>query len=231
MAGLFQKINTLLKARIDSFLEEDLHLTRRPDSETLLSASRLGKDVDREISALRQRIEDALNYEDELQEKIEALRQEAADADAQADQALVDGEEDVARQAVEHMRRLDQQAAMLEADLVQHRRTTAEFIERVNVMEGLIAEARRQQESEEGMAAPSETLEHVIQTAQRDAESPDQGEPVRVVVHPAEAKPERNVVDAAAPPVDDDLAARRARLARRNPQQEENPDDALHPRG
>lgn len=221
MAGLFQKINTLLKARIDTFLEEDLRLARRPEAESLLSANRLGKDVDREISALRQRIEEALTYEDALQEKIEALRQEASDSDVQADRALLNREEDVARQAVEHMRRLEQQAGMLEADLVQHRRTTAEFIERVNVLEGLIAEARRQHESEEAAVPPTETLDQVIQTVQRDAESPDQGEPVRVVVHPAEARPERDVVDETAPPVNDDLAARRARLARRNPHQEE----------
>jgi phage shock protein A len=220
MAGLFQKINTLLKARIDSFLEEDLHLPQRPDTDALLSAARLGKDVDREISALRQRIEEALTYEDTLQEKIDALRQEASDSDSQADQALLQGQEDAARQAVEHMRRLEQQATMLEADLVQHRRTTAEFIERVNVLEGLIAEARREQTTE-AAAAPTETLDQVIQTVQRDAESPDQGEPVRVVVHPAETRPERHVADEAAPPVNDDLAARRARLARRNPQQEE----------
>ena len=221
MAGLFQKINTLLKSRIDSFLEEDLRLARHPEDESLLSARRLGKDVDREISALRQRIEEALNYEDTLQEKIDALRQEASDFDAKADQALLNGEEDAARQAVEHMRRLEHEAEMLDADLVQHRRTTAEFIERVNVLEGLIAEARRQQETEAAAAPPAETLDQVIQTVQRDAESPDQGEPVRVVVHPAETRPERNVVDEAAPPVNDDLAARRARLARRNPQQEE----------
>ena len=221
MAGLFQKINTLLKARIDTFLEEDLRLARRPDAENLLSADRLGKDVDREISALRQRIEEALTYEDALQEKIEALRQEASDADLQADRALLDGAKDTARQAVEQLRRLEQQAQMLEADLVQHRRTTAEFIDRVNVLEGLIAEARRQQDSELAATPPVETLDQVIQTAQREAESPDEGEPVRVVVHPAQPRPVRPVADADAPPIDDDLAARRARLARRIPPQEE----------
>lgn len=215
MSGLFQKINTLLKARIDSFLEEDLRLSRQPDENALLTAGRLGKDVDQEVAALRQRIEEALNYEDSLQEKIDALRQEASDLDGEADDALRGGQEDTARRALEQMRRLQQQAHMVEADLVQHRRTTAEFIERVNVLEGLIAEARRKEDTSSMTEPPAETLDRVLQTARQDAETPGRAEPVRVIVNPPPP------AESPSPSANDDLAARRARLARRNAEQEE----------
>lgn len=216
MSGLFQKINTLLKARIDNFLEEDLRLSRQPDENALLTAGRLGKDVDQEVAALRQRIEEALNYEDALQEKMDALRQEASDLDREADDALRRGQEDMARRALDQMRRLQQQAHMIEADLVQHRRTTAEFIERVNVLEGLIAEARHKEDAGVVAEPPAETLDRALQTARQDAEAPGRAEPVRVIVN--QPSPD---AETPAPSANDDLAARRARLARRSPEQEE----------
>lgn len=207
MSSLLNKISTLLRARIEDFLEEDLRLSSGPDRRELLSANRLGKDVDREIEALRRRIDEAITHEEKLQEEIDALRQEAADWDLRADNALLAGDEAAARHAVLQMQHAERSAAFKEADLVQHRRSTAEFIERVNMLEGLVAEARNRQE-EPAAAPPSATLDTVLQSARQEAEKlEDAGQAPTPEEQPAQ--------DTA--PVEDDLVARRARLARHNP--------------
>lgn len=135
MARLFNKLNTLLRASIEGFLEDDLRLSRgRRDALR-------GKALDREIAALRREINTALDYEDELQTRIDALRQDASDLDLQADNALLARQEDAARQALAQLKRTEQQIAMLEADLAQHRQHVAALMDRVNVLEGLAAEA------------------------------------------------------------------------------------------
>jgi phage shock protein A len=217
MSGLLNKINTLFRARIENFLEEDLHLTRNRDRRELLSADQLGQDIDREVTALRQRIEQAITHEEKLQTEIDALRQEASDWDLQADNALLKGDEVTARHALAQMKRTEQKAALLEADLVQHHRSTAEFIERVNVLEGLVAEARSQQQS---APPPStgKTLDTVLHTTRIEVETLEEGKEPPSAVAQERAQEQDEV---AATRDDDDLAARRARLARHNPVKEE----------
>ncbi len=207
MSSLLNKISTLLRARIEAFLDEELRLSSGPGRRELLSASQLGKDVDREIEALRRRIDEAITHEEKLQEEIDALRQEAADWDLRADNALLAGDEAAARHAVMQMQHAERSAAFKEADLVQHRRSTAEFIERVNMLEGLVAEARNRQE-EPAAAPPSATLDTVLQSTRQEAEKlEDAGQAPTPEGQPAQ--------DTA--PAEDDLVARRARLARHNP--------------
>lgn len=212
MASFFGKISTLIKARVENFLEEDLHLPQNRDRREVLSSERLGKGIDGEIAVLRQRIDEAIDYEESLEMEIDALRQEASDWDMRADNALSAGNDASARQALSQMKQAEQRARMLEADLHQHRRTTAEFIERVNVLEGLVAEARREQAAGDQSVEPSRTLDTVLQETRAEVDSLD---------------------ETAAPPVDtrqdlpdekqdrDDLATRRARLSKREASQEE----------
>lgn len=207
MSSLLNKISTLLRARIEEFLEEELRFSSSPDQRELLSASRLGKDVDREIEALRRRIDEAITHEEKLQEEIDALRQEATDWDLRADNALLTHDEAAARHAVLQMQRAEQLAALKEADLARHRRSTAEFIERVNMLEGLVAEARKHQK-EPATVPPSATLDAVLQTTRQEVERLEEAER-------SPAPVEQPSQDTA--PIEDDLAARRARLARHNP--------------
>lgn len=221
MPGLFDKINTLLRARVESFLEDDLRLPHHRDRRGLLAADQLGGNIDAEIAALRQQIEDAITYEEQLQAEISTLLDQAADWDARADNALLEEDESTARQAVAGLKRLRQQIAMREADLAQHRRTTAEFIERVNMLEGLVAETRRQPAA----ATPDTvdtppTLENIIQTARQEVATLRTTEAALAAdaapEQPADPEPVPNSSSA-----DDNLAARRARLSRPTPKQEE----------
>lgn len=232
MADLWTKVNALLRARVERFLEDDLHLPLGGRSD------RLGRNIDGEIAALRQQIDSALDREEQLEAQIAALRQEAATWDAQADNALLQGDEATARYALGQMQNVERRTTLLEADLSQHRRNTADFITRVNMLEGLVAEARRREEAAPPEPAPAmaSTLDSVLQTARQEIETLEAEEarlePVQVKV-PVRAQPAEK---AEAPgsievpveaqvnqeieriQVEDELAARRARLARRETQ-------------
>ncbi len=111
MTDLLNKINTLIRARVEGFLSQDLGLSLSRSERAPLSADRLGKDIDREVAALRQRIDAALERDEGLQAQIATLRQEAADWDLKADNALLEKDEATARHAVAQMQRVEQRAA------------------------------------------------------------------------------------------------------------------------
>ena len=131
---------------------------RRP-----LSPEQLGKNIDREISSLRQRINEALDYEDELQAKVGSLTDEVARWDAQADEAVVAANDAAARHAIDQMQAAQRRLAMAESDLHEHRLVTQELIERVNMLEAAVADARRAQAEQQSEEAQS--VQTTIQTA------------------------------------------------------------------
>ncbi|NPV67496.1 MAG: hypothetical protein HPY64_10160 [Anaerolineae bacterium] len=198
MARLFNKLNTLLRASIEGFLEDDLRLSRGHRD------TPRGKALDREIEALRREISAALDYEDDLQTRIDALRQDASDLDLQADNALLTHQQEVARQALAQLKRTEQQIAMLEADLAQHRQHVAALMDRVNVLEGLAAEATARQR-----AAPADSAN--VEPAPAEQTS----SPVAVQVTASGPGETAETSSAGLPPspvTDEELAARRRRL-------------------
>ncbi len=198
MGRLFSKLNTLLRASIEGLLEDDLRLPRgRRDAPR-------GKALNREIEALRREINTALDYEDELQTRIDALHQDASDLDLQADNALLARQEEAARQALTQLKRTEQQIAMLEADLAQHRQHVAALMDRVNMLEGLAAEAQARRE-------PASTGSADAEPAAVEQTSP----PVTAqatVGRPDETAGTSSVVFPPSPVTDEELAARRRRL-------------------
>ncbi len=155
MNDLLKKLNVLVKAGITDVLG-DVRSGELPRK--ALSAFQLGSDIDREVSMLRGRINDALAYEDELQARITALQSEVADWDAKADAAVAAGDDVNGRYFIDQMHRAQQRLAMAEADLRDHQQVTQELISRVNMLEAAVADARRaeaekQAESKAGEAA------------------------------------------------------------------------------
>lgn len=202
MSKLINKLNVLVRSSVNNVLSGDG--TRRPTSKRRRQpASKKGLDqnIDREIVTLRETITQALNDEDRLEADIVSLQRQIADWDQQADAALKRGEEATARHAVHQMQLCQQQMTMIQSDLVQHRRSTSELIHRVNELEALVAEARQQpsqDEADQDTVSLSERLREVRQQANQ------QTAPAAPASPPAE-------IDTRA--IDDDLAARRARLS------------------
>jgi phage shock protein A len=198
MADLISKLNVLVKASLQGVLGDD------PDRAGRRSVPPLGKDIDREIIALRQQIESAFDHEDQIKAQIDALQREAADWDRQADEALARGDEATARYAIRQQQTKQQQTTLLEADLAQHRISASELIHRVNELEGVVAEARRQQQT----TAPEtdETPEHSLSARLRHVREIFQ-------TQEAAATTQDDVPQVDDQAVEDDLAQRRARLS------------------
>ncbi|MBN1679182.1 MAG: hypothetical protein JW966_02745 [Anaerolineae bacterium] len=213
MADLINKLNTLIRASVNDALSFDSE--RRLPGDKRPRRPRLGKDIDREIAALRERINDAVAHEDQITTDIQALQRVITDWDQQANQALVDGKEATARHAVRQMQIKQRELAMSEADLAQHQLATTELIRRVNELEAIVAEARQQDQARSHDQARSrdevddtDSLSARLRNARQQIET-DQPLSGRRTAQPP--KTDTSTVDEA--DIDDDLAQRRARLS------------------
>jgi chromosome segregation ATPase len=133
MTDLFKKLNLLLRTNLP-----DLSL----GSDGNDAPPRLGKNVDREIAALNDRVRDAYDYEAQLKARIQSLQADVFRLDETADAAVADGREDEARYHIEHMKRAQARMEMTQADLREHQRVTAELVQRVRELEHAVARAR-----------------------------------------------------------------------------------------
>jgi chromosome segregation ATPase len=207
--NIFDKLNVLVRSGLSGLLGDD------PDrSPRLRSApsSPLGKQVDRDIAALRQQINRALDDEDRMQAEIAAMQQQIATWDQQADEAVARHDDDAARQQIRQIQLKQQHLAMLEADLTDHQYATSELIRRVNEMEAIVAEARQHQKEKSGdePTADRDTslvdrLQQVRQMAGRGLNLAGSGTTSKPVSEHAEEVDDQTI--------DDDLAQRRARLS------------------
>ncbi|MEP7286905.1 MAG: hypothetical protein ABI947_14200 [Chloroflexota bacterium] len=234
MPSLLDKLNVLVKSSLNNFLDEagnKLPVPRVP-------ANRLGKDVDKEIAALRQQIDSALSAEDAMQQRLTEMQQQIDLHDRQIDAALQVNDDANARLLAQQMQHLQQQTTMAQSELEQHRRSTSDLIEHVNMLDSMVADAHHAQES-----SSAETLESPVESDQspetalssllRDARQQVE-DTVNAVIPPAETsqpqaqavhikiqteadsippKPDNTIkVDEAK--VDEDLTKRRTRLSK-----------------
>ena len=213
MADLFKKLNTLVKATINDTLGGDSG--RKPANPV-----KLGKDIDREIAALRGRINDALDYETNLKAKAQGLQDEAAKLDQQADDLVAQGKEDQARYVLEQRLRAQQRAAMAESDLREHRLVTQELIERVNTLDAAVADARRSQPTQaDDDRSPGKALSDVLRDAREKIAAMSDLVSAKQDIAEANMKTESAAAEGAASAassqqVEDDLARRRERLSK-----------------
>lgn len=161
MSDLIDKLNVLLRSNLDSFLGRSdagaPPLKRLPPEQ-------LGKDVDREIAALRRQIDAALNKEEDIKARLEALRVQIEQYDHAADTALERGDESAARAAVQQMQAARKRAAVLELELGRHRDATFDLIQHVNTLEAMVSDARHA-ETQAASSAPPETPQATSQAA------------------------------------------------------------------
>lgn len=213
MADLFKKLNVLVKATINDTLGGD-------GGKKPLNPARLGKDIDREIAALRGRINDALDYETNLKAKVQDLQDEVNRLDQQADDLVAQRNEDEARYVVEQMQRAQQRMAMAESDLREHRLVTQELIVRVNMLEAAVADARRRQTAETPAdRSPGQALSDVLREAREKIAAMGDIVSARQEIAESDMKSEPSLADetpssTGSPQVEDDLARRRQRLSK-----------------
>jgi phage shock protein A len=194
MGSIIDKLNALVRSNVQNVLE------RGKGS----GGMSLGKDIDREITVLREQINTALDHEEALNSQITAAQQQIAAWDAQADRALLQGDEAAARRLIQQIQHEQRQIAFIEADLDKHRRATSELIEQVNELEAVVAAARQEQQQQAKDQAEDETTPSLSERLRTARQS------ITQEAAPSPSAPGSEVDDQA---VDDDLAQRRARLS------------------
>ena len=141
MSSLFDKINTLLNAQVNDFLGRN---PKSPLARIRLNDETAEKNPRRSVQALRRRLDEALAYEDELQAKIDARMQAALELDDQVDARLRAGDEIGARRLQGQLNMKQQQIAIAESELRDHRRLTQHLMQEMTTLEmALKSQARR----------------------------------------------------------------------------------------
>jgi len=231
MSDLFKKLNVLVKAKLNETLEDMTGGQRR------VSGVPLDKNVDRKIEALRKQINKAIDRENELQAQVASLREEITRLDRQADEAVQRGEDAAARHLIEQMKRSEQRLVMAESDLSAHQLVAEELIQKVNMLDAAVADARRVEEQK--TASPETTLpadEEPVDVRQQMRVKPEEvmkkaqeriaglGEilgakrdQLESAIHEDEGPSAAEVAkeESAKAAIEDDLAARRDRLSKR----------------
>ena len=223
MNDFLKKLNVLVKASLNEKISGSGDKGDRP------KAPRIGKLMDEDVQSLRQRINDAVDYEDELKARIRQFEDEAAGWDRQADEAVTQGNDVNARYAIEQMKRAEQRATIAQSDLREHQLITQALIQRVNTLEAAVADASRARAEASTTDAPAEA--NAVQASEtRQAEDsqvnmriPDLGNVLRdardkITSLGESAAAQQEVMTDALPSesvVDDDLERRRERLSKR----------------
>lgn len=183
MSDFLKKLNILIKAGMNDVLEDVQKAATAPIQH--IPRARLGNNIDNEVEQLRQQINKALDYEDELERKVSEIERDIDSLDRQADEAVANNDDDRARYFVERLQRAQQRKTMLEADINEHRIATQELILRVNELDATIAEARHR-EAQGEQSAPTSAPP---QTSTRTPEPPAERTSIPVQTDDVPAKP------------------------------------------
>ncbi len=205
MNDLLNKLNVLVKATLNDALTGDSRRNKlvSPDGDKS-SAIQEGS---QQIVELRQRINETLAFEDELQKQIQTLQTQIADWDEQADESVKSGDEANAHYAVEQMQRVQQRLNMVQSDLAAHETVTQELIYHVNKLEAAVDTATQKQADETAASGTSEQVSSVLR---------DMKDKVLELRNQITSRTEvsSETVETNPEPVEDDLTKRRQRLSK-----------------
>ena len=166
MAKTFlDKLNTLIQSNV-----RDLS----PSLQLPTLGGRLGKGIEKELQLLKEQIAHAEQDEIPMQASITNLEKDIVDLDAQADNALQQGNEAQARYIIEQLERRKQQLVILQSDLANHRRAVYELMQQVSHLESLVETAKQpdQQQSSSKRpvtATPNDTTDETSELSLSDA--------------------------------------------------------------
>ena len=152
MSNLFDKISTLVNAQVNDFLGRN---PKSPLARIQLNAETAEKSPRRSVQALRQRLDEALAYEDDRQAKIDALMQAALELDQQVDRMLHAGDESAARRLQTQLNMKKQQIAIAESELRDHRRLTQHLMQEMTALDMALDSQERRAKTPASGQSPS----------------------------------------------------------------------------
>ncbi len=140
MSSLFDKLSVLVNAQVNELLGRN---PRSPLARISLNQQAAAVNPRQAAGRLRQRLEEAIAYEDELQAKIDRLLQEAMDIDEQVDAALKAGDSVASRRLQGQLNAKQQQLNIAESELQDHRLVTRHLMQELNTLEMTLDEQER----------------------------------------------------------------------------------------
>lgn len=217
MSDLFKKLNVLVKAKLNDAL---------PGIE--IKSPLQKRNINKQVDALRKQVNDAVEYEDTLQQRVTELQNEVDRLDREADKAVERGDDDTAKHIIGQLERAKQRLNMAQSDLNAHQLVAEDFIRKVNLLDATAADIQH----EEATSAPAPTEEdspasiltkspeEIMQSAQDKISGlgellktkKDQLMPSPTDTH--EEKMQQVEEEIKKAKVEDDLAARRRRLSK-----------------
>lgn len=172
MSSLFDKINTIVNAQVNDLLGKN---PRSPLARIKLSDEDAEKNPRRSVTSLRQRLEEAIDYEDGLQAKIEVLMREVADLDQQVDRVLQAGDEFGARRLQNQLNMQQQQLTIAESELRDHRLLTRHLMQEMTTVEMALDSQERSAKSSAASAARGSGRARIPVQDARDAPASEAG--------------------------------------------------------
>lgn len=132
MSELFDKISTLINAQLNDFLGKN---PRSPLARIRLDADEAEENPQRSARNLRQRLDEAIDYEDELQAKIDQRMREIVELDKLVDEMLRSGDEYSAQRLQGQLNMKQQQLTIAESELRDHRLMTQHLMQELGTLE------------------------------------------------------------------------------------------------
>lgn len=157
--SFFGKLSTLVQAHINNVIDPIDEQTSKSRKKAL-SRQDIRGGLQKDVTLLRQRVNDALEYEGELQAKADKLYAEIAEWDEKANQAVAAERENDARFALGRMQQAQRELEMIEADLQEHRTITQELISQVNMLDSTI-QAAEGEDDEQATSSNENTAEDI----------------------------------------------------------------------
>ncbi len=142
MSSLFEKLSTLVNAQVNDLLGKN---PKSPLARIRLNPEEAEKDPRRSAGTLRQRLDEAVEYEADLQSKIEQLTNEAVELDVQVDACLQQGDQFGARRLQGQLNVKQQQMTIAESELRDHRMVTRHLMQEMVTLDAALDERERRQ--------------------------------------------------------------------------------------
>ena len=144
MSDLFDKISTLINAQFNDLLGRN---PRSPLARIKLNAEDAEKNPHVSAQRLRQRLEEAMDYEDELGGRIDERIREVVELDKLVDELLETGDQNSAQRLQVQLNMKRQHLTIAESELQEHRLLTRHLLQELSALDAALDIEKRRQRS------------------------------------------------------------------------------------
>jgi phage shock protein A len=212
MDDLLKKLNLLMKTTLADVVDEARQLVTSRGEGDSSTASTPDVLPSNQIAQLRKRIDESLQFEKQIQQRIHDLELQIRDWDQKADARLLEGDEAGAQYALDQMKKTEQHLALAESDLAEHQRIAGELISSVNDLEAALASQPADSAEMPTKNAVERFNEILADMRARVDQMSNQLASREDTIPPQTAESTKS--ESATGEVDDDLAKRRKRLSK-----------------